>query len=160
MAGPAAGIILPEPLTQVQKNDIFLYLESIASQIHGKYDYSIEGRPFLYTEGPETDDALQNYIDEAVPEVIGWIPQDSIGFAAMCKSEQDHRILGELCLYFARELSGLIDFGWTLGKLTDYCGTLYEIYYDKHNGLNQFYHVGDAEFMEYWLQHPAFHMIK
>lgn len=160
MAGPTAGIILPETLTRVKKNEIRLYLESISSEIRGKYDFSIEERPFLYTEGPEFEDELQVYIEEEVPEVIGWIPQDSISFAAMCKSAQDHRILGELCLYFARELSGLINFGWTLGNLTDYRGMLYEIHYNKHNGLNSFYHMGNAEFMEYWLQHPNFHMIK
>ncbi|WP_417381151.1 DUF6368 family protein [Gimesia sp.] len=160
MAGPSAGIILPELLTQVKKNDILMYLESISSQVRGKYDFWIEDRPFLYTEGPESDEALQISIEEEVPEVIGWIPQDSIGFAAMCNSAQDHHILGELCLYFARELSGLIDFGWTLGNLTDYRGMLYEIHYNKHNGLNMFYHMGDAEFMKYWLQHPWFHMIK
>lgn len=160
MAGPAAGIILPAPLTPVKKNDILLYLERISSRVRGKYDYSIEERPFLYTEGPETDDALQVYIDEAVPEVIGWVPQDAIGFAAMCNSDQDHRILGELCLYFARELSGLVDFGAALGELTDVKGTLHKIPYEQHNGLNQFYHIGDAAFMEYWLQQPGFHMIK
>ena len=51
MAGPAAGIILPEPLTPAKKNDILLYLESIASQIRGKYDYSIEERPLPLYRG-------------------------------------------------------------------------------------------------------------
>lgn len=160
MAGPAAGIILPEPLTPAKKNDILLYLESIASQIRGKYDYSIEERPFLYTEGPETDGTLEVYIEEAVPEVIGWIPQDSISFTAMCNSEQDHRILGELCLYFAREFEGLVDFGAALGELAEVKGTLFKIPYEQQNGFNLFYHIGDTAFMEYWLQHPGFHMIK
>ena len=99
-----------------------------------------------------------------------------------------HFNLGHACLRIARATQGLIDFGGSLmPKLPDHLaqrrwtknsptwsevepyfsemtssipGRIITIPYEVGDGRIWAYHIGDVEFMENWLVHPRFHMIK
>ncbi|MEU2179335.1 DUF6368 family protein [Streptomyces thermolilacinus] len=43
---------------------------------------------------------------------------------------------------------------------SDLPGRLAEVSYDTGGGGRWLRHVGDVEFLEAWLQHPDFHLIK
>jgi uncharacterized protein DUF6368 len=103
---------------------------------------------------------------------------------------RDHRVLGELALYFARVYNGVIDFRWRIDsrlnavrrrtgqhhsylrcELARYCGAcersfakldgkIVAVPYETANGRTWVTHFADPEFMEAWLSHPDFHMIK
>ncbi len=102
-----------------------------------------------------------------------------------CNQDVDHRLLGYLCLAFALEYDGLVDFNGRLDprppddvstavserdrraerdrriaqRMRRVRGRLYVVDYgSRNNPINC--HVGDAEFMDSWLRHPRFRMIK
>ena len=79
----------------------------------------------------------------------------------MCNQEIDHRILGELTLYLAGELDGLIDFGGQLPVQSDQVkGNSWEIPYERAGGMTAVYQVADVDFMKDWLNNKNFRMIK
>lgn len=124
-----------------------------------------------------------------IKDFTGFIPKFDLGFFAMSNREIDHGILGELTCFFAKKLNGIIDFNgaiytnkklyrdWlstTLGQqmkwqeiqtyheefARDIKGNLYSISYETSGGLMAIAQICDAEFMENWLKHDNFHMIK
>ncbi|MCP4155124.1 MAG: hypothetical protein GY757_45790 [bacterium] len=192
MGGPAASIIIPAPLGEEAKAGIRADIQRMAKHIEGD-NFWIEDTPLFFCIGPEFegDEPLEDYIAEGVPGIIGWTPRDNLDLISLCKSKRDHRVLGELCLYFARKLNGLIDFNGALtppirGKVKTlfherYSGSgnnwedwephfnemvrgmpgrLFSIPYVTITGMTWVSHIGDAEFMVSWLQHPNFHLIK
>lgn len=95
----------------------------------------------------------------SVEAAVGFVPAESVHAFAYVNDPIDHRILGEIALFFAREFAGLIDFGGTLRCPPAPRGTLIGIPY-KTSTLAEVFHVGDATFLEWWLRHPDFHMVK
>jgi hypothetical protein len=116
------------------------------------------------------------------------LPCAGIGLQALGNQKEDHRILGELALYLAKAFEGLVDFGGALlpPNYDAFCrnplffkqanwedvrepfeqwqqtmpGRIIAIPYQTASGRTWATHIGDAEFMAAWLQHPGFHMIK
>jgi len=153
-------------------------------------DFWIRERPLFVWFGPEFSDDLTEYVDEGVAALLGWRPQDILGFAAMCNDLEDHRILGDLALQFARRFGGVVDFHGALsppiqGELEDLwrkqrlfsadwrvwepyfdemmegvCGRLITSPYVTANGREWARHIGDPDFLEWWLRQPNFRMIK
>jgi hypothetical protein len=109
MAGPAAGILLPQPVTSDLKEAVRADIQRMSSEFDGD-DFWIDGRPFILILEEEYEGELQEYVSDGIPKVIGWTPQGTMGFAAMCNDKQDHRLLGALCLHFVRKTYGLVDF--------------------------------------------------
>lgn len=160
MAGPTAGIILSNTISSEQVDEIRLEISKMASRVKGD-EFWVHERPFILIIGPEYEDEFKDCKIEAVPEIIGWTSVDTIGFAAMCNDAIDHKILGELCLHFSRLLDGLIDFSGELNGHDDASsGRLFSMNYLAASGKSCIHHIGDAEFLEGWLKHPNFHMIK
>lgn len=148
-------------------------------------DFWILGRPFMLSFDSNEP------VTEEVSTVLGWSPQEAVVLAAMCNDRLDHRLLGELCLHFARQLEGWIDFGGALlPRLSDSVrvwyesrdsstspgweewephvrrmidglpGTLHTVLYSTEWGKEWGSHIGDADFLEAWLRHRDFHMVK
>lgn len=158
MAGPAASVILKDRLSVLQKQDIRQAISERASMVDG-HDFWVDERLFIINIGPEYDGELDDYNENGVPDMIGWVPFDVVGFAAMSNRKIDHQLLAELCLYFARRLDGLIDFGGELPCRTQQ-GQLFSVSYESANHEVCTYHIGDVKFLEHWLKQPEFRMVK
>lgn len=91
--------------------------------------------------------------------LLGFEPDHAVHAFAYVNAPIDHRILGELALFLAREFTGIVDFGGTLGQITMPLGKLLSIRYAEST-LGESFHVADAEFLEWWLRHDNFHMVK
>jgi Family of unknown function (DUF6368) len=116
---------------------------------------------------------------------IGFLPVQEIAIAAMCNRPIDHCLAGRLALHAARTYGGVIDLNGTLhpprmapylmasgpttldGKLRamrdflgQFPGSVWEIWRTEDNPLDFPRHIVDADFMEAWLRHPAYHLIK
>lgn len=115
-----------------------------------------EPRPFGLTLGPPGLDESELRTSE---RVVGFKPPGAVHAFAYANAAIDHRILGELALFLARQIDGLVDFGGTLGPIHAARGTLYAIPYEGSTPAETF-HVGNTEFLEWWLQQPEFHMVK
>jgi hypothetical protein len=186
MAGPVAGILLPDKMTEGTKAGIRVEIQRMSTIVEGD-NFWIQNEPFILILGEEYEGQMDEYKDNGVPSLIGWVPHDEVSFAAMCNGDQDHLLLGELCLRFVRKLGGLVNFGgplpfpmppevadryWRGGsnwaEFESYStqmtsgipGKLYTVPYVTANNANWVYQIGDVEFMEAWLKHPHFHMVK
>ncbi|MFI9408057.1 DUF6368 family protein [Nocardia sp. NPDC052316] len=123
---------------------------------------------------------------ERLVEAIGFRPVAAIGAWMACNGDADHRLLGHLCLAFALEFDALVEFG---GALTPFAwpahipnvnpsreqraeiaqrtshalrrlpGRLYAVNHGSRSRPRES-HVCDAEFLDAWLRHPRFRMIK
>ncbi|MFF7994628.1 DUF6368 family protein [Kitasatospora xanthocidica] len=107
-------------------------------------------------------------------------PVQGLVVGAGCSGLVNHALLGHLALALARRLDALIDFDGLLGShpvgghgtgnqavlararalASELPGNLSEISYDTGGGGRWLRHVGDVEFLQAWLQHPDFHLIK
>jgi hypothetical protein len=115
-----------------------------------------EPRPFGLALGPPGLDESELRTTETL---LGFTPPRTVDAFAYANAEIDHRILGELALFLARQFDGLVDFGGTLGSIHAAHGTLYAIPYEGST-LAETFHVGNTEFLEWWLQQAEFHMVK
>lgn len=123
-----------------------------------KTAFWINGSPFLLICGEEYEG---EFTEPNYEDTIGWLPRDAIGFAAMCNQPIDHYELGKLALEFARMHNGLIDFGGELNSAARKIhGNLWELHYEAESGKTCICHIGDDRFMESWLKHKEFRMIK
>ncbi len=127
---------------------------------------------------------------EEIGLVIGYYPAQEILVIAMCNQRIDHCLIARLALHFARQFDALIDLDGTITPplpppakkedgmyvpwfelvtrdeihtfLADLPGTVWEIgaegEIDGHASLPS--HVVDATFLDAWIRHPHFHMIK
>ena len=111
MAGPTAGVLLPEPMSDETKADVRAETRRMSTFVCDDFwirddpDFWVQERWFFVGLGPEDDGELDEYFFHGVPELIGWPPRDTLWFAAMANDRQDHRLLAELCLHFARKMN-------------------------------------------------------
>ncbi|MFD3557966.1 DUF6368 family protein [Streptomyces goshikiensis] len=106
-------------------------------------------------------------------------PVQGLVVGAGCSGPVNHTLLGHLTLALARRLDGLVDFDGLLSGCpaarddtrnetvlararaqASALGRLAEVSYDTGGGGRWLRHVGDVEFLEAWLQHPDFHLVK
>lgn len=77
------------------------------------------------------------------------------------KTQETHTILGELSLIIARLLGGIIDYGGVLeiseGEISKIDGGLLNIK-DPDGDIEG--HISDVLFLENWIKHPQFRLIK
>lgn len=156
MAGPTASVIVRVLLSTEQLAQIAGFIRSKADKIDGN-DFWIRERPFFWTTGEEYPGELSN---DDFHNFIGWQPADQVILVAMCNSNEDHRVLAELCIEIARMLNGLIDFGGSLGEFAgSTVGQFWEYEYGSVSGVSVA-HLGTHEFLGWWLQQPDFRMVK
>ncbi|NEA77231.1 DUF6368 family protein [Streptomyces sp. SID13588] len=107
-------------------------------------------------------------------------PMQGLIVAAGCSGSVNHVLLGHLTLALARRLDALVDFDGLLSSRpaagddtgneavlararaleSALPGRVMEVSYDTGGGGRWLRHVGDLEFLEAWLRHPDFHLIK
>jgi hypothetical protein len=147
--------------------------------------YAGEGRPFAVNTGLDPDREGAGWYDRVEP-AFGFRPAGGIGVFGFCGRDEDHRVVGELVLWLAERLDGVIDFDAELRPplppgakfdLLDYEWREVEPYFremaagmpgrvagvPRHGdgqGDDHVVHVGDPAFLRAWLDHPNFRMVK
>ena len=129
-------------------------------------DFWIEEQPFLVGFGTDVASDIGELAEDGFPEMLGWMPRDRVVVAAMCNGSRDHRILGELCLGFARQTGGIVDFGGALSTMPQPAGPRPSVGTVRHEppaglkgrllartfvvgqGRTMTTHFGDASFLE------------
>jgi hypothetical protein len=176
MAGPVASVWLREKVTEERARSLRNELARVATDLEGD-DFRVDGRPFIFAIGPEYAEELSEIEESGLPAVLGWVPRDTVSFAAMCNQEHDHRLLAELCIALAEREDGIIDFGGCLAvgpNLSDSAaskplrlqdpeglsGVLYAASHETSPGSFFTSHYGDAALARAWLHHPNFRMVK
>jgi hypothetical protein len=110
----------------------------------GGATYLDEPRPFGLALGDVVLDGLELRCAEvALNFCVGHV----VHVFAYANADVDHRILGELALFLARELEGYVDFGGSLGVASAGRGKLLAIPY-ADSAVGETFHVSDAEFIE------------
>ncbi len=162
MAGPTASVLMMKKIDSQVSDEIIDYLNSTAEDVKGN-DFWINGRPFFYSIGEELGGELREQSIVQIPEYSGKTPVDILVFAAMCNDDCDHNKLADLCLYFGEKFNGLIDFHGDIRIRPDhqkhYDGLLFQLEDDRGTHI-AFSHVGDTEFLRWFIQQPNFRMIK
>ncbi|MGP3974054.1 DUF6368 family protein [Streptomyces sp. 8N114] len=128
---------------------------------------------FSLSEDEEIPAQDEDYSAFAQPPVRGLV------LGAGCSGPVNHLLLGHLTLALAKRLGALIDFDGLLGRglshdaagddasanrsrapVASLPGKLVKVAYDTDTPERAFRHVGDVQFLEAWLQHPDFHLVK
>lgn len=121
---------------------------------------------------------------------IGFEPVQSIQVGALFKGDQMHQILAEVCLHLCKTFNGFVDFHGAIlpthsalpdgmrramvsyemhwSDVASYFekeksklpGQLHAIEYQVTPRRSWACQIGDSEFLESWISHPNFHMIK
>jgi hypothetical protein len=109
-------------------------------------------------------------------------PVAFLSISAMCKSKEDHYLLAAFMLELHKILGGYIDLNGSIvppllkDKKGDFIhqthqdyvnyvqqikGEIYEIHYEiETGGRTSYYHICNAEWLQNWMQHDDFHLIK
>lgn len=176
MAGPTASLLLPALSSEERRTRIRREVERNANLLDGD-DFWVEGRPFILSFGEEYEGELNDIIEAGLPSVLGWRPQDLLRLAAMCNDPVDHRILAQLLLRLAQILGGVIDFGGSVlpepsldgptpslparvEAPAGLAGVVFATSYAIEAGRYGTCQYGDPAFLEAWLQHSTFRMVK
>jgi len=106
--------------------------------------------------GLAVHEAIFDDVEMSAAAIPGHAPAAVLNAFAFGKSRIDHYILGELALFLAREFRGYVNFRGDLGDALPSEGRMIAVPYDAQNVL----HIADSIFLESWLEHPEFHMIK
>ncbi|MDK0524465.1 DUF6368 family protein [Streptomyces sp. ML-6] len=129
---------------------------------------------FFLSEDEEIPAADEDYSAFLRPPAQGLI------VGAGCSGPVNHVLLGHLALALAPRLDALVDFDGLLSRhpaagddtgdeampararalASDLPGIVAEVSYDTWDGERGLRHVGDVQFLQAWLQHPDFHLIK
>jgi len=173
MAGPTASVLFPSKVSDTHRAALRTRLGCGAPG--GTYDeFQLEGRPFIVNLGLRSARELTE-ID--LSQLLGWTPEDKVGFAAMCNGAEDHRLLARLSLDLAEEAGGIVDFSGALSigphiegaspsapmrisKPEGLDGVLFVTSYKTVWGSFAAAHFGDVAFVRAWLADPRFHMVK
>lgn len=165
MAGPTCGIFLRSSRNDDWRHVVDELISLVASTREGSDfwvndtrgiggGYSGEGRPFLidfYADAqPDGRDVLLS--------TWGWIPAGELALAAMCNRPVDHRLLGEMAVWLADRLRGVVDFGGAV-PIAPGPGVV-RLPYETASGTIAESVVADARAVRDWLSHPRFHMVK
>ena len=172
MGGPAACVLVPSPVTA---RDVLRVIEREFPVEPGSphpFDHShvfdgwIGGRPFFVSRGFDYPEFLDDLDVAAIRSQWGWAPADEIGTAAMCNGEEDHLLLGRLCVAFANKFGGIIDLcgrPWSMPEdVSDFPGVIVGLQvYDSGKAKPGSSHcVCDATFLAHWIKQPGFTMVK
>jgi hypothetical protein len=197
MAGPVASVLMPSLDGGLIPRDVLVILSAISGKVKNtgpsEFDLQVtdtravggnyrgDGRPFRFqAERADLEEPEQSRIRIE----FGVEPIWEFVISAMCNGEDDHRILAEIALHFARACGGVVDFGgalipprcrtnpsvwegaWTTIQpdfdvwIKSFSGKIVGLPYETARGTWWTTHVCDSTFLHAWLQSPDFHMIK
>ena len=175
MSGPTAGVLLPYLPDRAKSAAILAVSSTLDPESRSPAEFTIRsmapigGSPFSEEPGGTfgiflVEPELEVAESVAVSQFCGFVPACEIQLVAYANGRADHRRLGELALFMARELAGVIDFGGELRAdvvpIEGLAGRHVAIPYTTWGETEAVYHIGDVAFLEAWLSSPEFHMIK
>jgi hypothetical protein len=175
MAGPSSAVLLSFIPSETDLADIQNIIQRVSTTVQGedfwvattipmggalKINKAIEARPFILAL--EELKAGEFYSASELSQIESFShtkPVFSLTLAAMCNGQVDQRILGELTLYIAIKLNGVIYFDGSLElqEIAGYQGKVCDIDTEEAEAA---YSICDTEFMKWWLDSPNFKMIK
>src|SRR5262249_62191258 len=100
-----------------ERNGSGLFWVSTTRTIGGEYEG--ESRPFVVGFEPW---CLEPAEDELFVAGFGFRPHHQIGVGAMCKQPEDHRLLGEVSVWLAEQLGGVVTAGGPLQLPSELAG--------------------------------------
>ncbi|MFG1791401.1 DUF6368 family protein [Nocardia sp. NPDC049149] len=182
MGGPVAMVLLREPIDAEKVRSLMTqaFLPAPWEDDWILCDPSAFGMPEDLVDASYTAVVVRppHRADPRLATAIGFTPAAKITLSMGANRPVDHRLIGHLCLVLALEYDGLIDF----------CGSLVPIPWPDDipfvkrtreqeaelarriaHGMRKLpgrlylvdrCHIGDVEFLEAWLRHPRFRMIK
>jgi hypothetical protein len=120
MGGPGASVLLRDALTKKQEDELEIWLRSITSHLEkGKWAYKFwlnedafagtVSRCLFYLSVEETRERWDEDEKRQVKELLGYLPEQSIGVSSGCNQDADHITLGHFMLHLAEAYNGLID---------------------------------------------------
>jgi hypothetical protein len=121
MGGPGASVLLHDPLTKQQVNELDLWIQSITNTLEGDalngYSLWLKEDVFpetvsqccFYLEVHDPADWAEGTAVKQVVEYLGYFPPQTISLSSGCNQTSDHRTLGLLALHLAEFYHGLID---------------------------------------------------
>lgn len=112
----------------------------------------------------DIDAALQDFESSEVAQIsaqLGAPLKTQLIIAAGCNQQADHVIVGQLALALVQQFGGIIDFGGDLhlaatADFHELSGKLINLSNTDDNA----YHICDEAFLQSWIAHPAFRLIK
>ncbi|WP_404614698.1 DUF6368 family protein [Rhodanobacter hydrolyticus] len=164
MAGPTCSVLSPMNFAPEQLVAELIALVGSADGRSGFVvrdtrtvggSYEGDGRPFIWFVEPKSSAEMS-----LIGDVCGFLPAQNIGLGAMCNQAIDHRILGDLALWIAERLAGVVDLGGTLPVPHDSPGRVLSVPYDTEAGWQSEYVVMDSTAFRSWLSHSSFAMVK
>jgi hypothetical protein len=199
MSGPVATVLIRGPLSGPDRADLQGLIDAVSDHdldkppalnafwvcdtrlIGGRYTGA--GRPFAVETGSQPDWEPGQLAGMA--EAFGFAPRDELAVVAFCGGDEDHRILGELCLRLAERFSGVVSFDGALWPpvppeagidpdqadwlqvephfrrmIAGMPGRVVSLRYAPQPGREWVVHVGDVGFLRAWMEHPRFRMVK
>jgi hypothetical protein len=120
MGGPGASVLLRDTLTKQQEDELKIWLRSITNHLEkGKWAYEFWlnedafpwtiSRCLFYLSVEDTKERWSEDEKKQVKELLGYLPEQSIGVSSGCNQDEDHTTLGQFVLHLARVYGGLID---------------------------------------------------
>lgn len=106
--GPTIAVFLRELFSKQAREEIRAEFEKVSIALQqGKFGGT--KRPFDVGFGEDYPGDLEERFAYGGSNLLGWMPQDAMVLNAGCNSYDDHRVLGELAVHFARKFKGLAD---------------------------------------------------
>lgn len=175
--GPTSSILLNRKIGFEEIQQVDQFLKSITNgdiiTTKSTRDFSVDSSRLLKLRTVGSDCSFSIYFGNILKELsedeiveiellTSLTIKSQISIAAGCNRDGDHNILGELTLEIANLLDGLIHYGGDLnyykkGITEELNGAVYSIEYN--DGMAE-YQISDVEFLNNWIKHPDFRMIK
>ncbi len=152
MAGPTCSVLLPSLLD----SDDQIQLRNLLERSGWDEALFVEVGPIAGgADSYEADDCAQ------IEAGFGWWPKQQIVCISMIGSDaRYHELLARGALALALAFNGIIDLGGVLPYPLHGTGTLIPVQYETWAGEEQRLWVVDAIWLEAWLTHPEFRMVK
>ncbi len=169
MAGPTGSILLPR---QVVDTEVWAISEApaqivpqspLVADTQHVADFSIDEQPFAVYHGWREGLKPEEFQRDDLTQWLGWTPADIIDVIAFCSGDVNHRLLAQLCVYYARQLGGVVDLGgcpFSYFTAPALAGRCIQLPYEAASGETCFSTYCDAEYLESWLKEPGFRMVK
>ena len=180
MAGPVCNILIPPgPIGPSEQAvaDWAEQLMALVSELREGEDFSVvrttaiggqyvgEGQPYLQLLEPfalDQDGPERSLADKAaLVQLLGWVPQCEVQLIAMCSGPHNHRILGELALWWLSACPKVVvDLGDDLAALRALPVWTLQAPCEMGEGELGFETLTDADGLRAWLASDGFHMVK
>lgn len=154
MAGPTCSVLLRSRLDPNSRDQLNTVLNNAGWK---------DVEP-LFVEVSPVDSGSDPYQEPDLRQLedgFGWRPVEQVACISMVGSDPSfHRLLAQGAVAVARAFGGVIDLGGQLPEPLDGNGTRVSVSYETYLGDRSEYWVVDVIWLESWMSHSAFRMVK